>query len=264
MTAIRDQEPVDERVSTGTDTVRALGRIAALLPQLGAAIIGLTTFAYLVGWRREQAYYYQFGAVWIADHLAAGQLLASSALYLFVSSGAAFSAIALSAREGWSARRLQRLASITVAIAALLAAASYLGDGRLPSDVRYGVAFGAAAAWAIASGFALGQLVLLLRESRLSWRLQHVGLLYAAVIFGLWYPPTLLGRALGSFDTDPARSTLPRVRRAAADGDDWRLLAVVEGRIVLAGLHHSGPYPLIRVVQNADTLVFERAGETER
>jgi hypothetical protein len=84
------------------------------------------------------------------------------------------------------------------------------------------------------------------------------------VIFGLWYPPTLLGRALGSFDADRARSTLPRVRRAAADGEDWRLLAVVEGRIVLAGLHHAGRYPLIRVVQNADTLVFERDGPAGR
>lgn len=239
----------------GTSTGSGL---TAILPRLGASIVGLSFVGYLVGWICARSYFGAFGVSQFVSSLSPTVLLEQSSDFLWPALISMIFFMLNATFGSWSEDRVLVIrfwiAGISV-IAYIVQAVMVwrLSDAWRPTELALaGIAL---VAWAIVLGCDIAVLDWRLRRSGGTWDRSHVSLVHTIVALGLWVAPTNWGMTRGRSDSDPRHSSLPTVVDSTANGG-WRLLAVTGERAFLVKLREGGP-PQVRLVPSADMLTLE-------
>jgi hypothetical protein len=210
-------------------------RIFNALPQALSAILSSAVLAYLIGWFEARAYFRAFEAEWLLSQLSTTELLRFSwtpiiTLAFFMSLGLTDLA---QAGEKSNSRRFAAMRFIVHYgwwPLLIVLGTTYILEAR--GYYKLAMATGTAAmyGYVLFAGAVFETIVLLVRANRFVGDLADAGLVYAIVIAGLYFVPTVNGLIEGRATADPARSRLPIVE-AAAQAPELRLLLLNQGTV---------------------------------
>lgn len=231
-------------------------RLLQGLPKAASAIIGLSGFAYIVGWLYGRSYFTTFGARWLASEVPLLTMVGYSwwpvivvifYAYLGVTDLAGIEKennIEESSRFKMSRGVLNygRWAIVVLAISDLVV--SIRGYPSVAKTLSYVTVFIVVAV----ATCAFEVLAVRLSKPNLKLNLQLVYLTYAIIFFGLYLAPTQMGKNSALQDKDLKSSTLPLVVLRDEPNSSYRLLMAAGDRFYIFPEKYETNNPPIQIV----------------
>jgi hypothetical protein len=241
-------------------------RLLNSLPKLATGIIGLSGFAYIVGWAYAQAYFSTFGASWVQADLPILTLVGYSWWPLVIVLFFAYLGItdlAETERETIleNSRRLKatvfvvnygRWIFIALSIADLLIAnLGYPTVARILSIVNVFVIVALATSTIELLVFRLGK-----PDVKISLHL--VSLTYLIIAIGLYFAPTQMGRNAALQDKNYTTTSLPIVMLRDEPTSEYYLLISSGDRFYVFPSRYESKYPPIRMVNGFNIKLIQK------
>lgn len=246
-------------------------RLVGTVPKVVAGLIGLGSFAYIVGWFYARSYFSEFGASWILSDVPVLTVLGYSWLpviivLFFGYLGVTDLAETESKAEVKDSKRFR--ASISVFnhgrwVFVILALANplvvFFGFLPLASFLSMASVF---VTVAMATS-AIEILVVRLSRTDLKIDLPIAYLSYAIIAFGFYVAPSQMGRNAALLDKLATSSSLPRVYLRSDEKDEYRLLFSSGERFYVFPSDHDTEFPPIRITSPADIKYIQRRIKSE-
>lgn len=203
----------------------SIGRIINVLPKIASLTVGITAFAYLIGWLQAKAYFSAFGASWLLSELSVQSLLGYSWVPLTILLFFCY-LTTLDLTEGKTTKvknilftlKYGRILIITIFIIQMVLIS--LKINSLQIFISYTLVF----IMIYYSTSAYGYLILSLQNPKFKWDLPSTYLTFIILFCGLYLVPTNLGRSSAYRNLDPERSTLPKIQLKSDSQPNLRLL----------------------------------------
>jgi len=234
-------EPKVSSVSERSSVFTAALHVFGVIPQALSMLLSFTVVAYAVGWFQARAYFRAFSAGWLLSQLSAVELLQFSWIPIFLVAlfmwlgltdlaetgerrdSRRFRATLFFLRYGWGVLLVLLITTYAVeALGHLLLARALAGLTML--------------GYALFASAVFEAIVIRVKEGRFIGDLGDAHLVYAIVIAGFYFVPTLNGHFEGKAAADPTRSNLPIVRTTRANDKDLRLILLSQGTAYAADL----------------------------
>jgi len=202
-------------------------------PHLGGGFIGYTAIAYFISWQQSYTYYNALGAPWFLKGFSTTRLLMESGVLLTGLLLLGVTALAIVGRKRMHAQTIARL-SITLGVIGMLVtligffAPKFVTNGEVfyLSQIAI-VLFGLSTALVLA-GVITGAM-----ESGPKPVKLHLWAIAILVGLGLWRAPVLSGRSRAARDAHPTLSSLPVANGPTAADSGWRLVAILDRKLLL-------------------------------
>jgi len=226
------------------------------IPKVAAGIVGLSGFAYIIGWVYAQSYFSVFGAKWLITEIPILTLMGYSwwpviVVLFFVYLGITDLAEIESKGSVEDSRRFKmtcgvlnygRWVFIAIVIADLI-----IGEIGYPALARILSFISVVIVIAMATS-AFEILAFRLSRPSLQVSLSIVYLTYAIISFGLYFAPTQMGRNAALQDKDPETLSLPFVALRDEPTKVFKLLMSSGERFYIFPTKYDSTYPPIQVV----------------
>lgn len=230
-------------------------RVMQGVPKVAAAIVGLSGFAYIVGWAYARAYFQVFGASWLRSEVPLLTLLGYSwwpviILIFFAYLGITDLAETENKENKLNSTRLKRsryilnygrwVFAIVIIIDISAGAYDYVAVARVFSLISVFVVFAMATS-------AIEILAFRLSRPSIESQLHIAQLTYVIIAFGLYFAPTQMGHNAALEDINNDSFNLPTVV-LRDDSTDFRLLLSSGDRLYIIPAKYETKYPPIKIV----------------
>ncbi|HUG70520.1 MAG TPA: hypothetical protein VMM76_22415 [Pirellulaceae bacterium] len=241
-------------------------RLLESLPKVATGLVGLSGFAYFIGWAYARTYFAHFGASWILSELPILTVLGYSwwpvlillfYAYLGVTDLAEIEGdkpVQDSVRFRLSIASLNygRWVFIVIVIADVL-----LGLFGFPRLARYLSLVSILLVFAMATS-AVEILVFRLSNPAAKFDLPFVGVTYAIILLGFYLAPILMGRNAALQDRTPTGSSLPVVVLRNDPSAEHFLLFSSGDRFYVFPPEDGTKYPAIEIVSTSEIQTIQR------
>jgi len=135
-----------------------------------------------------------------------------------------------------TAKTLKTLSLIFSGAAIIAYLPNMAPDGWVSPTVAQILALTTGFFWAVSAGTTVGELIATLKDSNLKWEPYHLWLIYFTFFFGLFQAPQSQGSARAAIDSDPKNSPLPVIAPVGSTDESWRLITLIDGKLLLGRL----------------------------
>ncbi len=242
------QDNEQSSVTTERGLSNALSKLLGRAPTVASVIIGLSVFAYAVGWLHARSYFGGFGASWIVSELTPTTLLGFSGFPL----GILLFFIYLGVTDLMENKTRYKGTFFILRhgrwFAVLLLALGFTLKGTRFNVVSDIIGIILIFVFTLLAAAAIEAILVRLQDKEFTWQLGNIYLTYAVVFFGLYFLPTQIGETFAKHDRNPSRSSLPQVVLKDSATGDFRLLAANGERFYVVALDTTDAFPPVMVV----------------
>ncbi|MDR4497634.1 MAG: hypothetical protein MRK02_06900 [Candidatus Scalindua sp.] len=231
-------------------------RLLHRIPKVAAGIVGLSGFAYVIGWVYVQSYFSVFGAKWLITEIPVLTLMGYSwwpviVVLFFAYLGITDLAEIESKRSVEDSRRFKWTCGVLNygrwIFTAIVITDLIIGEIGYPVLARILSFISMAIVIAMATS-AFEILAFRLSKSSLQISLSIVYLTYAIICFGFYLAPTQMGRNAALQDKAPETLSLPFVVLRDEPAKVFRLLTSSGERFYIFPTKYDATYPPIQIV----------------
>lgn len=233
-----------------TNTTQGLSLLLSGLSTVVTAATSLSGIAYLIGWVQLNAYFSRIGAPWAISMLSVGDVIKASASQLAVMLASAAISILFVMDKELTAHGARRIALGLMIISVSLSGAAALfpwSSVKLPSILLL-------ISNLILScflGVLIAEMVARFSDRKIRWNDALTWLVIVLFQYALWITPRQVGDTQATMDASPSESTLsPVLLMEEDDAGYWRLLARLEGKLVLVHLSENRDDRIFRIVED--------------
>ncbi|MFC1485951.1 hypothetical protein ACFL55_02880 [Candidatus Latescibacterota bacterium] len=240
--------------NTDTDIFYALTRILDNLTKVASLFIGLTAFAYIIGWLEYRAYFNEFGASWIMNDLQPISILSNSwipvALFVFF---AYLTTVDLAEDRNFS-KQIFFILKYYKWVLPILFIIQFILEflkWRLVFSI-FSIFFGLYTI--LVATAAYGYLLIIFADPKSKLDLPTISLIYTLLVFGFYFSPTNMGISRAYRDIDVKLNNLPLVHCKSSDIPELRLIHSNQDRYYAINLPYESEYPITYILNRNDII----------